>query len=285
MKAAALTMSGIDLTSPGRYQDELEKHLTFLKADIAVLPAYSSFNLWINLVGKARAPYASSYSSYLQDSSPWENDFLELHSKIARKTKTYLVAGTAKETEGNCLYHTGYCFNPDGEICCSQRQTHVNAYQDKNGFSRGEKLSVFQVGSVSAGLIIDNDCRHPETGRILVCSGADVLIHCGALISHEGYYRQIAGCWAQVQQNQCWAIEAQLQLALDDYIFNGFSAVLAPCEITEDLSGFLSRSNPGDLSVTGTIVPGDLLKIRSKYPLLKLLNRKVYGEMIDLYKN
>ena len=277
MRVAAITMAGMDLTDIGRYSEHLERCLAKTAAELAVLPAHSSFILWHNMKEKERGSFTGAYTRYLRESSCWEDEYLELHSALAKKKNIYLIAGTAKEFEGNKLYHTSYCFNPEGKLCCRQRQTHLNSFQRQCGFSRGHEISIFKADAIPASLIVDNDSRHPETGRIAVCSGADLLIHCGALDIIEGTWRQLAGIWSQVQQNQCWGIEAQLQSTTDDMlVFGGFSAVLAPCEITTDLSGFFVTSNPGDLVVSANLNYMNLNHIREKYPLLKLLNRKAF---------
>jgi predicted amidohydrolase len=91
-----------------------------------------------------------------------------------------------------------------------QRQTHLTRFELDLKLSRGERLDLFQVDDFCTGLVVGNDARHPEVGRIMALQGADLLLHSGAIEGDQTCWQQAAGMWAQVQQNQFFTVEAQL---------------------------------------------------------------------------
>ena len=249
--------------------------------DLAVLPAslYS-----VRHQGTCKERQFNGYcKAFVREAKGWNEIYLELHSELARDNKLFLAAGTTLEEEGGKVYHSAYCFGPDGEICARQRQTHLSREERALGLSRGGELPLFEVAGMKAGFLVGNDARHPETGRILALKGAALVIHSGAIES--GAKRvQPAGIWAQVQQNQFWAAEAQLKGALGGRSFGASSAVIGPCEITPDLSGYLAREGKGKPFAAAELDEDGRLRIKKSYPLLKLLQPAAYrGRLPELY--
>ena len=132
---------------------------------------------------------------------------------------------------------------------------------------------------MKAGLIIGNDARHPEVGRIFSLRGADILLHCGASETCFNNWPQVAGMWAQVQQNQFWVVEAQLNANIAGRVFGASSAIIGPCEITPDLSGYLARGSPETPLIDAELDEEARKQQIEKYPLLKLRNPAAYSEL------
>ncbi|HHW73679.1 MAG TPA: hypothetical protein GX744_00295 [Firmicutes bacterium] len=284
IRAAVFSLGGIRTGKIEDYADDLSAYFRELQPDLAVLPAYSSLLL---CAASGRLQGEDSFNGYckafVREAKGWNEIYLELHSELARDNKLFLVAGTTLEEEGGKVYHSAYCFGPDGEICARQRQTHLSREERAFGLSRGGELSLFEVAGMKAGFLVGNDARHPETGRILALKGAALVIHSGAIES--GAKRvQPAGIWAQVQQNQFWAAEAQLKGALGGRSFGASSAVIGPCEITPDLSGYLARESEGRPFAAAELDEDGRLRIKKSYPLLKLLHPAAYrGRLPELY--
>lgn len=274
-------MAGINLNSTRRYREELSLLIRQSGAQIAVLPAYSSITLGISsgALG-ATGDFCNTVLSLLPVSEVWNREFLEIHSQIAGELEIHIAAGTLFEVDADRSYHTAYCIDPTGRICCRQPQTHLNRFERELGLSRGEEINLFTLGDLKAGLITGSDARYPEVGRIFGLLGADIILYSGALEYGYNCWPQAAGMWAQVQQNQFWSVEAQLSGCIADRCFGAASAVLGPCNITPDQSGYLARGYPETSLVTAEFDEKARQALKNEYPLLEYLNPAAYpGEL------
>jgi predicted amidohydrolase len=86
-----------------------------------------------------------------------------------------------------------------------------------------------------------NDARNPEVGRIMALQGADLRLHCGALEGNQTCWLQTAAMWAQVQQNQVFAVEAQLSTTV---AVSSFGAALAVADLDLEALQELRRNHP-----------------------------------------
>ncbi len=289
MRAAAISLAGINLNTLNEYRADLTALLESCRPDLAVLPAYSALTLGLGTGAFVPGPdFPSTFYIFSADIAGWNDIFLELHGELARENHIYLAAGTTIELEKGLYYHTAYCFDPAGELCCRQRQTHLARSERNYDFNRGEELPLFDLEGADGhiyktGLVVGNDAYHPEVGRIMACRGADLLLHSGALGAGPNCWSQVAGMWSQVQQNQFFAVEAQLCGNIAGQYFGAGSAVIGPCEITPGSSGYLARGYPETPLVTALLNEGDRQQIKKKYPLLELLNRQAYAGMLRLY--
>lgn len=280
MRVSVISMSGLRLNDADHYSSDLSAMLKSSGAELAVLPAYSA--LMLGLAGGALEPasdFNRVFQQYIKSHRDWNSRFMDIHSCLARNNKIYLAAGTLVEKDAGSQYHSAYCFNPKGEICGSQRQTHLTRAEREIGLSRGEELNIFDVDGFQAGLVVGNDARHPEVGRIFALRGAGLLLCSGALEAGLNCWPQAAGMWSQVQQNQFWALEAQLSGTISGRTFGASSAVIGPCEITPGQSGYLNRGYPHTSMVTADLDEEARQKIKEDYPLLKLLNTEAYSDL------
>lgn len=282
MIVTALSLQNISLNCLDSYFGDLSILAKKHNSRLLVLPAHTASVLGIatkNITTTVSEPAADYPDNSL--TCAWAEQYLELHSKLARSLDIYLAAGTLHEEDAGSLYNSAYCFNPAGELWSIQRQTHLTRFEHKAGLSRGEELDIFDCDGLKAGLVVGNDVRHPEVGRIFGLKGADLLLHCGALEGELTCWSQASGMWAQVQQNQFWAVEAQLSAVIGSRLFGGSSAVIGPCEITPGQSGYLARGYPHSTAVTASLDEEARRQIKQKYPLLKLLNPEAYrGSLI-----
>ena len=286
MKVAAFSLAGLPLENPAEYAAALAALLNKLQAGLAVLPAHTSFLLCAaqGRLGEV-GDFAASFRAFMQEAGDWNEEYLQLHLRLAAENRLYLVPGTTVEEEGGRFFLVSYLLGPEGRVNGRQRQTHLSREERSLGLSRGEELPLFGVAGMKAGLILGTDARHPEVGRILALQGADLVIHCGALATGRELASQPAGIWAQVQQNQFWAVEAQLRETIGGRAFGGQCAVMGPCEITPGLTGYLDREEAGKPFAAAELNEAERRRIKSDYPLLKLLRPEAYrGRLPELYR-
>jgi predicted amidohydrolase len=280
MRVAAFTLAGIDLSSVEAYSKSLTSQIKASGAELAVLPAYS-FPLLAISTGliEPTETFSNLLTNITTQKSALNNIYLDLHAKLARHLGIYLVPGSYFESKGSHHYHSSCCFDRQGNILAVQCQTHLTREERECGLARGSEFNLFDLGDMKAGLIIGNDARHPEAGRNLALRGADIIICCGALETGFNCWPQVAGIWAQVQQNQFWAVEAQLCGSLAGRSFGATPAVHGPCEITPGQSGFLARKYPHSVFATADLDEPARKTLKKQYPLLELLNPAAYGEL------
>lgn len=149
---------------------------------------------------------------------------------LARKYGVWLCPGTWVDERNR---HVTGLFNPDGTLVATQAQTHLGPGET---YSPATELVLADTPFGPVGFLVGHDAWVPEVGRILSRRGAKLLL--APVSGREPYSKwdQIAGAWAQVQQNQVFAAES-------GWIGPGHSgrpAVLAPCEMTDGLTGFLA---------------------------------------------
>lgn len=280
MLVSALSYAGLNLESTHHYRAQLTAILKEKAAVMAVLPAHSALLLGISSGAVESAEdFSGVFQNYIKNHISWNDTYLQLHSALARDLGIYIVAGTQIESDKKDLYHSSFCIDPTGKICCRQRQTHLTLWQREAGLSRGDELPLFKIRGLKTGILVDNDARHPETGRILGLQGADLVAHCGALEGKNSCWSQTAGIWSQVQQNQFWAVEAQLSARILDKSFEAAPAIIGPCEITPSQSGYLARGYPHTVSLTASLNEASRHSLKEKYPLLKLLNPPAYSDI------
>lgn len=286
MRVAALSLAGLPLGEPADYAAALTSLLKKLQVRLAVLPAHTSFLLCAaqGHLGEI-SDFPDSFKAFMQKSKDWNEEYLQLHGRLAVENRLYLVPGTTVEEEGGRFFITSYLLGPDGKNMGRQRQAHLNREERGLGLSRGGELSLFDLAGMKTGLIIGTDARHPEVGRILALEGADLVVHCGALAAGRELAFQPAGIWAQVQQNQFWAVEAQLGRSMGNRAFGGQCAVIGPCEITPGFTGYLDREAAGKPFAAAELREADRRRIKSDYPLLKLLRPEAdRGRLPELYR-
>ncbi|NLI70504.1 MAG: hypothetical protein GX364_06555 [Firmicutes bacterium] len=286
VKVAAFSLADLPINEPDDYSAALTALFKKLDIRFAVLPAHTSLLLCkaTGHLGKTQ-DHDDHFTLFMEKSAEWNEKYLQLHSRLARNNKLYLVAGTTIEEKGSHIYHTSYLFGPDGEVCGRQQQTHLSREERALGLDRGRDLHLFECDGMKIGLVACTDARHPEVGRIFALKGADLLAHCGALDAKHAHQIQPAGMWAQVQQNQFWAVEAQLERNIGNRSFNARCAVIGPCEITRGSTGYLDRGTAERPYAVAKLNEADRQKIKDDYPLLELLHPGAYrGALPDLYR-
>ncbi len=242
---------------------------------------------------------------------------LDRYAKIADDFSVYLSPGIMLEAELGNLYWSSVLYNPKGELILKQRQIYIE--QEKrflkkivkkdltnlDDFDKENELAIKAGKSINyantelgkIGIMLNQDCWHPQIGRIMALDGVDIVLavnkmkdlHCNKGVYNP--WQQLAGVWSQVQQNQFIAVEASI---------GGQNLIHAPCEITPYRTGIiapkaidkkpaenniidyfdtLSRNYKqinGFKIISSEVNMDRLKKIRSSYPLMKYLNKPLY---------
>jgi len=279
MYSLVLSFSGADFFSPGQYHSYLSSIINsaLYRPGLVVLPGYSAllFSWKCGFLGHPQH-FSSAVKSYINSWDKINENFLDIHRDLAEQEECCIVPGTMMEKINGELYHFSVCIDEKGDLLGSQRQTHLTLEEKKQGFSRGSEVNLFHTTKASLGIILGTDAWYPEVSRIIALSGADIICHPGALTKDYTYWHQLAGMWQEVQQNQFYCLESQLNSTIVDREFCAYSAVHAPCEITEGKTGYLAFGEIGAQSVEARLEHEQRKKIRNKYPILSFANPEAY---------
>jgi len=91
---------------------------------------------------------------------------------IISKTKgIYLIAGMA-EKEGDRLYNSAIVIGPEGYV---GKHRKINISKNEKIFDRGKFFEIFKIGNVKIGIAICFESWFPESMRILMLQGAQII--------------------------------------------------------------------------------------------------------------
>ncbi|AYO29727.1 MAG: hypothetical protein PWR06_1154 [Thermoanaerobacteraceae bacterium] len=243
IQAAALQLK---LESKKKYVEDLARFTDGLKVDLLVLPPLAGL-LFEN-----------------------SREYLNFHQNFSKNGEFVLVPGSFREDS----YHSAVIIHR-GDVIHIQCQTHLSRRDEKEGLIRGNDLDVVDTPIGKMGILIGNDCFHPQTGRILGLSGADVV---ACLYSMDGDYNrwlQISGIWQQVQQNQFFAVECAANGVINGRRYSGRSIIHNP--IWEGSNGILAEMPEDKEGILVSVLDFEKRNnIKQSYPLFKYLNRELY---------
>jgi len=95
-------------------------------------------------------------------------------SKAAKDNYINLIAPFANLDENNNLYNSAFFFNRNGELLETYNKTHSFGLE-KNYFTEGKSLKVFDTDIGKVGILICYDVGFPETARTLCLKGAQMI--------------------------------------------------------------------------------------------------------------
>lgn len=160
--------------------NKIGEHLQGEAADIVVLPELSSIDYsreaFVNLAVLAE---------------PLRGPTFEHFRELARDFGVAVVYGIPRR-EGDGYRISQVVLGSDGEIIGYFDKLHVaqfGASFEKEYFSRGNELFVFDHKGFTMAPIICYDIRFPELSRTLVLDhGAELILHCGAYARDRSFF-------------------------------------------------------------------------------------------------
>lgn len=147
-------------------------------------------------------------------------EFLELLRDIANENHSVILTGGLVEREGRKRFIGCFAVCDKG-ICAKYRKMHLFESEVKR-YSKGNKLSMFRIGNIRAGIAICYDIDFPEVPRAYALSGCDMLL-VPSSIRDEGVMPWEIYVQARVLENRMPVAYANVS---GREHFSGYSAVV-----------------------------------------------------------
>lgn len=224
----------------------------------------------------------------------WQDTACAAVSGLAQELGLYLATSWLAETEEQGRFrHEAAVIGPEGAVLGRQAQTHATRREASQGLMTADRLAPVETPWGKLGIAAGTDAWYPEVSRILALAGADVLLFPQAVAGPYPFWRQVAGSWQEVQQNQVFGVES----GLAGGPFRGRAAVFGPCELTPGQTGQLAgvgipygavtdlrQPLPGEEEeaprseglVLADLDFGRLAEVRRAYPIFAMLNPEAY---------
>jgi len=104
----------------------------------------------------------------------------ERFGRLARELGVYLLVGMS-ELRGGQIYNAMPVLSPQGELMGVMRKVHINKFETGGGWRNGSAFPVWEfktpTGRFRGGIMICYDREMPESARILMLKGVDVIFN------------------------------------------------------------------------------------------------------------
>ena len=175
-----MTRHGEKMAHVQRTAERIDKIVSESPVDMVVLPELSNID------------YSREAFSRLPElAEPVEGPTSDVFASLARRHHVHVVFGMPR-VENGAYYISQVVLGPNGEVKGYYDKIHVAQFglsMEKEFFTRGRHLLVFDVDGYRIAPIICYDIRFPELIRTLcVDNGVELILHCGAYAQDESFY-------------------------------------------------------------------------------------------------
>ncbi|MDR0911507.1 MAG: carbon-nitrogen hydrolase family protein [Methanobrevibacter sp.] len=205
---------------------------------------------------------------------------LNFISKIAKKHKIYIVAGSIPEFDNGKIYNSSFVFDFNGKIIACHRKIHLFDIDVKNGvyfkesdtLSAGNEITVVKTEFGKIGIAICYDVRFPELSRLMVDKGANILIFPGAFNLNTGPVHWELLFKSRALDNQVFTLGVAPALNNEnDYKSYGHSIICSPW------GNVLIQGDYNEELLIYKIDLTEIKRIREELPLLKHRREDIYS--------
>ena len=111
---------------------------------------------------------------------PIPGPLCERMGALARELDIYILIGLS-ELRGGGIYNAMAVLDRRGQLMGAMRKVHINKFETAGGWRNGSEFPVWRFetrgGAMSAGIMICYDREVPESARLLMLQGADVIFN------------------------------------------------------------------------------------------------------------
>lgn len=109
---------------------------------------------------------------------PRDGPYLRRMAKLADQLNIHLILGALLREDDHTTFNSTLLLGPDGKLIGVYNKTHFAQGYDVNppGYTPGDEYPVFDIGSISLGMMICFDRQLPEPARMLTLGGASLIV-------------------------------------------------------------------------------------------------------------
>lgn len=257
-------VAGIQIDiSQGNKEKNLEKALYFIdeavekNAKIICLPELFTTGV--------------DYGYIEEHAEPIPDKVTNMLGEKAKKSKSYIIAGSMPERRGNGIYNTSVLFNTNGEIIGKYSKIHLfPPTEEDKYFLKGGETPVFNTELGRIGVMICYDLRFPELARKLTLMGAEIIF-----MPSEFPYPRLDH-WRTLLQAR--AIENQIYfVAVNRVGSDNHNAFFGHTSVIDPWGELIAGSGDEECIVTAEIDLSKIYKVRKKITCLD-------NRVSDLYR-
>ncbi len=197
---------------------------------------------------------------------------LNVVGRAARDADLHLVCGLSEKVD-DTVFNTCAVFDPQGELICKYRKSHLAAYpllREDDYVRPGDALASAQVGAMRWGFTICYDLRFPEVSRRLTLDGAEVVNLCSAWpFPRVGHWRTLIR--ARAIENQVYFIAANRTGTDGEVTFCGSSCIIDPYGVV-----VASAAEDREEMIIGEIQRETVAGVREYMPVLEQRREELY---------
>jgi len=174
-------------------------------AELLVFPEYGAMEL-STLDG---ADVAGDLERSIQAVSDRMEDVQNLHQRLAKEYKTYILGASAPVATGvGRPVNRAELYAPDGRQDHQDKQIMTRFEREQWDIAPGGPLKLFDTALGKIGVLICYDSEFPLLGRAL--SKADLILVPSCTEALAGYWRVRIGAMSRALENQCVTVMASL---------------------------------------------------------------------------
>ena len=241
MRIAVTQFKVRDVASFEEFADHVSWHIegaVWQGADCVVFPEYFTTELLSTFPEAKSTSSEQAVQLFERLGHEYTEAYMDLFTNLAKDKGIYIVGGSLFyfNTTDERYYNSSFLFDPDGGVH-EQRKTH-RAYEviyNRELVTAGDEVKVFPTDFGNVGITVCYDAAFPETARILMLKGAEVIFNPSCVFNEWGVERMRIYSAARAVENQCYVANSQvlgdLSFPSDKPIhYEGRSAIHTPAD-------------------------------------------------------
>ena len=145
--------------------ETLVRQFASLGADLIVLPEVSLQGYPVGSLPR---------QTVLSLAEPVDGTYVKRYRTLAKEAGIHLIATYDMIRDGK-LFNSAELIGPDGDTIGVYDKTHVLSGKEPGVYAAGDDLPVFDTAIGKIGILICNDRTYPETSRVLMLEGAELI--------------------------------------------------------------------------------------------------------------
>jgi len=182
IKVAAIQMNAVKFDKEANFKkaESMLREAASRGADIACLPecALTGYPRLNRKRLKTEEEYQKELKKIISAAEPIPGPYSKKFAQLAQELGIYIITGYEELRDGK-VYNTCILLDPKGEIIGKYSKMHLQDWMVDSGINHGDGFRVFDISirdiKLKVGIIICYDIQVPESARMEMIEGADIL--------------------------------------------------------------------------------------------------------------